>query len=480
MDDKITLRLTMHGKLQGVGFRRFIKDSCEALGLDGWVRNVSDGTVEALVHGSPQVLASFQSALFTIGYRFRLDTISRSEVQKAPSSGFRQRRTRVVDPNNTISRERFMDMVSDLYERPRAAGLPMDLPQRVTDILDAKAREFYQLRIVRGPSNYRNDYSRDQLARMVENAGIFQINRSTLRHMERNGIAINRAVSFHGLMLMESEERRLGLPVRSWWVDQKLDAYRLADKLNIRYPRNDGNIYTFADIKRPSGPLVIKPVQSTASRGVALFYADDDIRIVRDNVRFTSWESYREHVMTELLHDPQARPSGVKDRWILEELILEDVPNRVPARDLKFFCFYGRVGLILEMTRGDSVNITRWTAEGENVTSDTGMDSDNESWVGDGVTQEQIREIEEISRHIPVPFIRIDMLLGEKGMVLGEMTPRPGQWDRMNRHWDRRLGEEYVRARARLVKDLMEGKRFDLFLSLQQGESSTDIQHPFS
>jgi acylphosphatase len=467
MIEKTTVRLSMHGKLQGVGFRRFVKETAEVMGLNGWVRNVSDGSVEALVHGDPQALTAFQSALFSMDQRFRLDTISRSDAQLVPSPGFRQRRTRVDESTDEISRERFMDMVSDLYDRPRAAGLPVDLAQRVTDTIHAKAKDFYQRRIE--PTSRRNSFSHEQLTRMVENADTCHISHKALRHIERSGIAVNRGISFHDLMLQESEERRMGLPVRSWWLDQKLDAYRLADKLNVRYPNNDGKIHAFADIDKPSRPLVIKPVKSTGSRGVTLFYADDDIRIVRDNVHFTSWEDYREHVMVNLLRDPKTNPAGIRDRWILEELVLEDAVNKVPARDLKFFCFYGHVGLILEIVRGGEVKYSLWAVDGEHV-SDTDLWPD-ESWVGEGVTQEQIREVEEISAHIPVPFIRIDMLRGEDGMVLGEMTPRAGQWDRMNRRWDRRLGEEYVKARARLIQDLMEGKRFDTFLSLREAES---------
>ena len=469
MDEKVSVHLTMQGKLQGVGFRRFAKETAGVMNLDGWIRDVSDGTVEALVYGYTQALTAYQSALFSMGQRFRLDTISSREARSVPSFGFRQRQARVVESTNEMSREHFMDMVSVLYERPGAAELPVDLAQRITDTIHAKAKNFYQLRL-EDFSGRRKGYNRAQLAKMLEHADTRQISHSMLRRMERDGLAVNRAVSFHDLMMQESEERRIGLPVRSWWLDQKLDAYRLADKLNIRYPRNDGEVYAFADIEKPSSPLVIKPVKSTGSRGVTLFYADNDILIVRGLVHFTSWESYREHVMTRLLDD-QAPPPKIRDRWILEELVLEDTVNKVPARDLKFFCFYGQVGLVLEMVRTDKVKYCTWTKGGKLVPDLEGMPTDKEeSWAGEGVTPEQILEVEEISRHIPVPFMRIDMLRSEEGLVLGEMTPRPGQWDIISRPWDRYLGEEYVKARARLIEDLMHGKRFDPFLSLSESE----------
>ena len=42
-------RLRIHGRVQGVGFRAFVFRETRLLEIDGWVRNRSDGSVEALV-----------------------------------------------------------------------------------------------------------------------------------------------------------------------------------------------------------------------------------------------------------------------------------------------------------------------------------------------------------------------------------------------------------------------------------------------
>jgi acylphosphatase len=50
----MTARIFILGFVQGVGFRRFIKRNAFNLGLKGWVKNLPDGRVEALVQGSKE------------------------------------------------------------------------------------------------------------------------------------------------------------------------------------------------------------------------------------------------------------------------------------------------------------------------------------------------------------------------------------------------------------------------------------------
>jgi len=51
--------LRIRGKVQGVFFRESTRAEALRLGLTGWVRNLSDGSVEALAEGPPEALEDF-------------------------------------------------------------------------------------------------------------------------------------------------------------------------------------------------------------------------------------------------------------------------------------------------------------------------------------------------------------------------------------------------------------------------------------
>jgi acylphosphatase len=50
-------QVTIRGRVQGVGYRYWVEQQATALGLEGWVRNRRDGSVEALFAGPAEVVA---------------------------------------------------------------------------------------------------------------------------------------------------------------------------------------------------------------------------------------------------------------------------------------------------------------------------------------------------------------------------------------------------------------------------------------
>ena len=55
--------LTVRGRVQGVGFRWYVVREARALGVRGWVRNRSDGAVEAVGEGPKDALHSWIDAV---------------------------------------------------------------------------------------------------------------------------------------------------------------------------------------------------------------------------------------------------------------------------------------------------------------------------------------------------------------------------------------------------------------------------------
>lgn len=49
--------LLIFGSVQGVGYRKFVKQQAQRLRLVGWVRNLPEGTVEAEVAGDEDAVA---------------------------------------------------------------------------------------------------------------------------------------------------------------------------------------------------------------------------------------------------------------------------------------------------------------------------------------------------------------------------------------------------------------------------------------
>jgi acylphosphatase len=59
---RVARRLLISGRVQGVGFRYHIEARAAAEGVHGWVRNLPDGRVEALIEGDEEAVDRVEAA----------------------------------------------------------------------------------------------------------------------------------------------------------------------------------------------------------------------------------------------------------------------------------------------------------------------------------------------------------------------------------------------------------------------------------
>ena len=80
--------LLFKGRVQGVGFRWFTRETAERLRLTGWVRNLNSGEVEAEVEGPEEVLDQFFLEITTGLPHARIQDIEKKKVPAQKESVF--------------------------------------------------------------------------------------------------------------------------------------------------------------------------------------------------------------------------------------------------------------------------------------------------------------------------------------------------------------------------------------------------------
>ncbi len=80
---RVARRFVVSGRVQGVGFRYFALDAARREGLQGYVTNQSDGTVEAVAEGDAESVERFERALRRGPSRSRVEQVMVDEVAPA-------------------------------------------------------------------------------------------------------------------------------------------------------------------------------------------------------------------------------------------------------------------------------------------------------------------------------------------------------------------------------------------------------------
>jgi len=85
------LRIT--GRVQNVFYRDWFVEQAESIGVTGWVRNRADGSVEALVSGSPDMIEAIVAKAHQGSPPSRVETVVVSEAPGEVFDRFEKRAT---------------------------------------------------------------------------------------------------------------------------------------------------------------------------------------------------------------------------------------------------------------------------------------------------------------------------------------------------------------------------------------------------
>jgi acylphosphatase len=75
--------VSVRGRVQGVGYRAFVEREALAVGLEGWVRNCHDGSVEAVFSGDPDIVEKMIGACRRGPYAARVDALDERAADAA-------------------------------------------------------------------------------------------------------------------------------------------------------------------------------------------------------------------------------------------------------------------------------------------------------------------------------------------------------------------------------------------------------------
>lgn len=335
--------------------------------------------------------------------------------------------------------------VSDIYLRLYSVVEEIAQEEKRIQILKKKKAALVS-RVLRDIDQSESGKQRvSSLKRISSLLHLDEMTEQAARLFSQSNVPLYDGASFKRSLLQCTRRRQLSRYSPSWELNNQRKAYDFVDNLGVRRPSiyQEKTRLERLDV-RPG--MVLKPENGSSSQGVYILGEKEVSYEVKTGKYFYSHSELFGKIKT-ILKEKTVK----KDSWFLEEFI-GDFQEGVcrPARDLKFYCFFGEVGFVLEVDRSESARYCDWLPDG--TQANTGLP--NNRFVGDGFSSSEVGMAAHVSRHIHSPFMRIDFLKWGDELVFGEFTPRPGQFHSFNKEFDRYLGELYLNAEARLLEHL--------------------------
>ncbi len=88
MTQPVCKRFVVTGRVQGVFYRGAAQDTARRLGLNGWVRNCSDGSVELVACGEARSLAELETWLWNGPSQARVESVVQESIEMQGCTGF--------------------------------------------------------------------------------------------------------------------------------------------------------------------------------------------------------------------------------------------------------------------------------------------------------------------------------------------------------------------------------------------------------
>lgn len=241
---------------------------------------------------------------------------------------------------------------------------------------------------------------------------------------------------------LDESRRTKRWPLRPFF--DKAAVYAIFDACRVSRPHVVATKVALSEVCQRVGadPVVIKPVGAHSGQGVVAI-TSLDVGKFRDLISggVFSLRDLRDHLQGEM------KRYRFSDAWVMEELLLT-ADDAIPP-DVKVYAFRGRAGCILARS-GSLPRKYRWFGP------DLAAVSVGKDWyqIDRSLQPPSAKTLEialGLSATLPVPFVRVDVYETKRGVVFGELTPYPGNYESFNSKWDQRLGALYEEAETELL-----------------------------
>ncbi|MFX0539148.1 ATP-grasp fold amidoligase family protein [Ornithinimicrobium sp. Y1847] len=245
-------------------------------------------------------------------------------------------------------------------------------------------------------------------------------------------------------------------------MNRKLAMYRLAESHGVRVPRISHAFASLAAIEWDDLPerFVLKSDAGSASNGVFLLERDGDgFRLIGGGRRVS-----RDQVMDKLRSRHEI--GRVLPPFFVEEVLDTGECDRLPV-DIKIHAFYGEVGHVLlrDMARHGHRGSAKWRyldRAGQDLGAVSKTNPVDPKVPVPARLPELVAIAEQLSRAMPLPFIRVDLYDLPESIVFGELTLMPGGGQRYTAKHDEFLGRKFEHAATRLAQALRSDQPYGL------------------